>query len=258
MDVSEDRLRLEAAMEIRARMGTPTLLVEDDAAMLYFLGDAFATAGYDTRCAASAADARTALKQQRYDLVVLDIGLPDGSGLDLIPDCRSHPRTGIIILTGSTGQEERLLGLGLGVDDYLTKPFSIEELLLRSRNLLRRLSGDGTVESTSPGNPVGYRFGDWEFDLPRRRLIPTNGEPVALTRNECQLLHALVARAGETLERVELLKAIGHAPEMGNDRAIDWLILKLRRKLNEDARAPLFIFSEYGCGYRFTGHVETI
>jgi len=227
------------------------LVVEDESLMQMFLGGGLSGSGYRVSTAGSLSEARALLARTLFDLLLLDLILPDGNGLDLMPDVPTD-RTGVIVLTSMDNYEEKLKGLALGIDDFLTKPFSVEELLLRCRNLLRRLQGSQDGAERKKKNPRDVcRFRSWRFTPATRSLYAPDGREVTLTPIECQLLHALIDSAGRPLTRAELLDALDHPAEGRTERSIDWFVLKLRRKLGDDAKQPCLIGRQHGVGYRF-------
>ncbi len=191
-------------------------------------------------------DGRTALQvaqHDRPDLVVLDLGLPDMDGLDVIRRLRERSRVPIVILTARGEESDRLVGLELGADDYVVKPFSPKEVVARVRAVLRR-----SERAAEPGRVV--RAGDVTVDLDRMSV--TAGErAVELTRTEIQLLATLVREPGRVFTRTQLLDAI-HGDEVDSfERAIDAHVKNIRRKLEADPRRPRYVLTVHAVGYRF-------
>lgn len=203
--------------------------------------------------AADAAAARALLRQHRIDLVVLDIMLPGEDGLSLCRHLAETSGTPVILLTAMAGQDERVAGLEIGADDYVTKPFDPRELVARIKGLLRRLS---RVASSWPGRR--YAFGDWTLDMDKRELRDAGGEPVALSSSELRLLGVLVERAGKVLSRDELLDLTRDGEVQNFDRSIDSQVSRLRKKLESDPRRPRLLKTSWGDGYVFTADVKPL
>jgi two-component system alkaline phosphatase synthesis response regulator PhoP len=193
-----------------------------------------------------AVDGRSALQlaqRDRPDLVVLDLGLPDMDGLDVIRRLRERSRVPVVVLTARGEESDRLVGLELGADDYVVKPFSPKEVVARVRAVLRR-----TERAAEPGRVV--RAGDVTVDLDRMSV--TAGErAVELTRTEIQLLATLAREPGRVFTRAQLLDAI-HGVEVDSyERAIDAHVKNIRRKLESDPRRPRYLLTVHAVGYRF-------
>jgi two-component system, OmpR family, response regulator len=189
------------------------------------------------------------------NLVILDLRLGQEDGLDLLRDLRSHSDVPVIITTGHRREEiDRVVGLELGADDYVTKPFSLRELLARIRAVLRRRDSSRTVVQADQGR-ARSKFGGWQLDRRARRLTDPAGAAVALTKGEYALLVAFLDAPQRPLTREHLLQAT-RVHEDVFDRSIDVQILRLRRKLETDPSAPRVIQTERGVGYMFALPVE--
>jgi two-component system alkaline phosphatase synthesis response regulator PhoP len=200
-------------------------------------------AGYRVLTAADGETALAVVRAERPDLVVLDLMLPGIDGLDVCRRVRQASGVPIIMLTARVEETDRIVGLELGADDYVTKPFSPRELVARVRATLRRASGD-------VGPPSVVRAADVELDT--TTLIATvAGQPVDLTPTEFQLLAALARQPGHILTREQLLEAVHGVAFDGYDRSIDSHVKNIRRKIEPDPRAPRYIQTVYGVGYRF-------
>ena len=187
--------------------------------------------------------ALTTIRQRRPDLVVLDLGLPGLDGLDVTRELRRDSAIPIVMLTARDDELDKLLGLELGADDYLTKPFSPRELVARVRAVLRR--------ADRPPEPAEtIHAGDVVLDIPRMRT-EVGGTPVELTPTEFQLLATLAARPGRIFTRAQLLDALHGVAFETYERAIDSHVKNLRRKLEPDPRRPRYVLTVYGVGYRF-------
>ena len=203
-------------------------------------------AGHRVSEVADGLEMRRVMAEDPVDLLLLDINLPGEDGLELTREVRAHSELGIILVTGRTDDVDRIVGLEMGADDYVTKPFNPRELLARAKNLLRRTSAGGQQAS-----PPMRRFVGWHFDVRTRRLTDPGGSRVALTRAEFELLAALTGRPGEVLSRDRLLDLITHRSWEPSDRTIDVLVRRLRRKIEKDPKAPEIIITAHGEGYVF-------
>lgn len=233
------------------------LVVDDDADLrqmvAHYLGD------YDLRVtgAADGSAMRDAIAHEVVDLVLLDLKLPSEDGMMLARELRETSNVPIIILTGRKDEVDRIMGLELGADDYLTKPFNLRELLARIRTILRR-SQAHPIPHVDGRAPQAFRFGEWELDLRSRRLTSDDGERVELTHAEFALLAAFLGAPERILSREQLLELSRGNDENVFDRSIDVQILRLRRKIESDPSRPKLIRTERGAGYFFNAQVETV
>jgi len=197
------------------------------------------------------------LSREAIDLVVLDLRLPGEDGMQLMHRIRQHSSIPILLLTGVAEEADRVMGLELGADDYLTKPFSPRELLARIRALLRRAKAQaGAGERIAEVR--AWRFGDWELTVGLRRLRAPDGRLVDLTNGEFSLLAAMLSAPRRVLSRDQLLERSRlHNAEV-YDRAIDVQILRLRRKIEPDPARPTYIRTERGAGYMFDAQVQAL
>lgn len=223
------------------------LVVEDDDVSRAKLSGYFEAAGHRVSEAEDGNSMRRILAEDPADLLLLDINLPGVDGLELTRELRAASEIGIILVTGRTSDIDKIVGLEMGADDYVTKPFNPRELLARSKNLLRRTARGDQAER------VQRNFAGWHFDLRTRRLSDPSGKNISLTRAEFELLSALSARPGQVLNRERLLSSITHRSWEPNDRTIDVLIRRLRRKLENDPKNPSLIMTAHGEGYIFAG-----
>jgi len=196
---------------------------------------------------------REVLAEARPDLVLLDLMLPDEDGFELARELRTHSDLGIVILTGRTDTVDKVVGLEIGADDYVTKPFDRRELLARIRSVMRRRSAP---EDPQGGATALARFAGWTLDLDGYELRDESGRAVTLTHHEFQLLAALVAHGARVLTREAILDAVFDRAWSPDDRTIDVLVGRLRRKLGDDARAPTLIRTIRGAGYRLIPKVR--
>jgi len=233
------------------------LAVDDDAQIRGLLSEYLAENGLRVSTASSGAEMSKILNEETIDLVVLDIRLRDEDGLAIARSLRERQSMPVIMLTGVLDEADRVMGLELGADDYVTKPFSPRELLARIRTVLRRTKGP--VREALPGRTIrAYRFGEFELNLRTRRLKRQNGSPVNLTNGEINLLAALLAAPERILTRDQLLEASRVYDNEVYDRAIDIQVLRLRRKIEPDPAQPRFIVTERGVGYSFSAPVEVV
>jgi two-component system OmpR family response regulator len=197
---------------------------------------------------------RRIMAQGGVDLVLLDLILPGEDGLTLARKLRLDSNVGIIILTGRGETVDRIIGLEMGADDYLPKPFHLRELLARVKSVLRRASAR---EQLSPDRPSSARFNGWLLDLTARELTSPRGETVRLTTGEFDLLAAFVSNANQVLSRDRLLDLARNREAGPFDRTIDVQVGRLRRKLDDDPHQPSLIKTVRGSGYIFTAQIET-
>ena len=232
---------------------THVLIVEDDEVARTKLAGYLETAGHRVSEAVDGRGLRRVMVSDPVDLVLLDINLPGEDGLDLTRFIRANSDVGIILVTGRTDDVDRILGLEIGADDYITKPFNPRELLARVKTLLRRTAA--RVPSASETR-TSWRFSGWRFDTRSRRLVSPTGGKVALTRAEFELLNALIAHPGTVLTRERLLGCITHRSWDPGDRTVDVLVRRLRQKLEVDPQSPELIITVHGEGYMFAAEVS--
>ncbi|MFD2740298.1 response regulator [Sulfitobacter aestuarii] len=226
------------------------LIVEDEPVTRSTLASYLQAQGYEVYEAASAAEAEHLLAGAEIDLLIVDINLEGKDGLEITREQRARSELGIILLTGRSDDVDRIVGLELGADDYVCKPFNRRELLARIKNLLRRTADIRRLSRRA------VRFGDFTFDSASRRLQDGTGDTVPLTRAEFELLNTLVVRAREVLSRDYLMGCVTHRQFGTNPRTVDVLIRRLRAKIEEDPAAPRFITTVHGEGYVFTAPLE--
>ncbi|KAA0573918.1 response regulator transcription factor [Azospirillum sp. B21] len=234
------------------------LAVDDDEPIRELLASYLAGEGYRVTTAHDTASAKQALDGDPVDLVVCDLRLPDGDGLGLVRQIRTESQIPVIILSSKDQDVDRIVGLELGADDYLTKPFNPRELLARIKAVLRRVSND----ARPPRNPDELRavvqFANWELDLTAQRLRGQEGREVELTKAEFGLLAAFVKRPQRVLTPDQLLDLTRVDGAEVFDRSIDVLILRLRRKIEANPKEPRIIKTERGAGYVFDAKVRTV
>ena len=232
---------------------THVLIVEDDDVARAKLAGYLETAGHRVSEAIDGGELRRIMASDPVDLVLLDINLPGEDGLDLTRFIRASYDVGVILVTGRTDDVDRIVGLEIGADDYITKPFNPRELLARVKTLLRRT----TAHAPSVSGTKGVRtFSGWRFDTGSRRLVSPEGDRVALTRAEFELLNAMIAHPGTVLTRERLLGCITHRSWEPGDRTVDVLVRRLRQKLEVDPKSPELIITAHGEGYMFAVEVS--
>jgi two-component system OmpR family response regulator len=230
------------------------LVVDDDREIRDLLGKFLERQGMRVSAARDAKEARKLWPLGRYHLVVLDLMLPGESGLDFARWVRGQGETPIVMLTAMAEETDRIVGLELGADDYLGKPFNPRELLARIRAVLRRAHGEGGAAKEPPAKVI--RFGGWVLEPARRRLQNPDGVEVPLTGGEYELLQVMVERPNRVLTRDMLMDLLRGRQAGPFDRAIDVAVSRLRRKLEDDGRNPSLIKTVRGGGYVLAATVE--
>ena len=217
------------------------LIVDDEPKIVRLVADYLGAAGFEVTTARSGDEALMRVRTERPELVVLDLGLPRLDGLDVTRAIRRDGELPIIILTARDDETDRIIGLELGADDYVTKPFNPRELVARVRAVLRRRAGSRDAEA--------IRAGDLELDVPRMRVTRA-GTPVELTATEFSLLAAMARQPGRVFTRSQLLDAIHGVAFASYERAIDAHVKNIRRKLEPEPRSPRYLLTVHGVGYR--------
>jgi two-component system, OmpR family, response regulator len=231
------------------------LVVDDDPTLRQMVIRYLEEHNAPTRAASNRAELHRYLEGTQPSLIILDLRLGQDDGLDLLREIRSHSDVPVIITTGHRPDEiDRIVGLELGADDYIIKPFSLRELLARVRAVLRRQEIGRTARARDPERG-GYRFNGWKLERRGRRLIDAGDAPVHLSKGEFALLLAFLEAPQRPLTREHLLQAT-RVHEDIFDRSIDVQVLRLRRKLETDPSAPCVIQTERGIGYIFALPVE--
>lgn len=228
------------------------VIVEDDPVTRAKLAAYFTAVGYRVSEAEDGDQMREILAERPADLLMIDIQLPGEDGLQLTREQRERSEVGIILVTGRTDTVDRIVGLELGADDYVTKPFDQRELLARVKNLLRRVRRAGAVAEIG----AVRRFLGWTLDLGSRSLRDGTGEFTDLTRAEFKALALLSANPGKVLSRDRLLHEIAHRDWDPSDRTVDVVVRRLRQKLGDDSRHPRIIVTSHGEGYLFAASLK--
>jgi len=233
------------------------LALDDDPTVRALIAEYLGENDLRTTAVANGREFAAVLAREPVDLIVLDLKLPGEDGMQIARKLREKSQVPILMLTGRTEEADRVMGLELGADDYLTKPFSPRELLARIRALLRRARGHATVAETI-AKVRAFRFGGWELNVGLRKLKSEDGRSVELSNGEFSLLAAFLAAPQRVLTRDQLLELSRlHNAEI-YDRSIDVQILRLRRRIEADAARPKFIRTVRGVGYTFQADVEVL
>jgi DNA-binding response OmpR family regulator len=219
------------------------LVVDDEMKIARLVRDYLTEAGFDVVLASTGPAALAAARSDRPDLVVLDLGLPGMDGYDVTRSIRSQSAIPIIMLTARSEETDRIVGLELGADDYVVKPFSPRELVARVKAVLRRVSGEVGSET--------IRVRDLVISIPHRS-VERDGSRIELTASEFGLLRALASSPGRVFTRGQLLDAMWGVSFESYERAIDAHVKNLRRKLEPDPRHPVYVLTVYGIGYKFS------
>src|SRR5215471_15685153 len=231
------------------------LVVDDEPDIVEVLRRYLATQGYKVSTAGDGSAMRRVMAATPVDLVLLDLGLPGEDGLALMRALRHESSAAVIVVTGRGDTFDRIVGLEVGADDYIAKPFDVREVGARVRSVLRRTL-DRNPGLASAGRSDIIRFAGWTLDLGARRLESPRGTEVNLTTGEFDLLAALAGAPGRVLSRDELLEATRNREAGPFDRTIDVQVGRLRRKIEADPQHPELIKSVRGAGYVFTSKVE--
>ena len=219
------------------------LVVDDEPKIVQLARDYLEHAGYQVVAARDGKTALEAYRTRKPDLIVLDLGLPHMDGLDVTRVLRKESDVPIIMLTARSEESDKLVGLEIGADDYITKPFSPKELVARVRTVLRR------VENTSVSTDV-IRQAGLEMDL-QKMTAALDGQPLDLTPTEFQILSVMARQPGRVFTRAQLLDALHGVAFESYERAIDTHIKNIRRKIEPDSHSPRYILMVYGVGYKF-------
>lgn len=232
------------------------LIVDDDPRICRLVSRYLASEGYAVESAGDGDEMRAAMARGKIDLVIMDLLLPGQDGLSLTAELHAKSDVGIIMLTGKGETVDRIVGLEVGADDYLAKPFDSRELLARVRSVLRRTGAGGETAAPAEDGHTVLRFDTWSLDLDAHELTSEDGERVALTTAEFRLLSGLAQSAKRVLNRDQLLDLVADREWAPFDRSIDVLVGKLRRKIEKDPKNPLTIKTVRGIGYMFAAPVE--
>lgn len=225
------------------------LIVEDDPVASTTLSAYISKEGYRVSTAPDGETMRELFAKGDVDLILLDISLPDEDGFSLLREVRRQSEVGVIMVTGKAEDVDRIVALEMGADDYVVKPFNTRELFARTKNLLRRTQLAHVVRK----DEAVKRFSGWTLNIPRRTLMSPTGEDVRLTMFEFELLAALCQNAGRVMTRDSLMDHVSGRDRAANDRTIDVLVGRLRRKLEATPADPRIIVTVQGVGYVLAG-----
>lgn len=225
-------------------------IVDDEADICTLVSEELERFGYETRICRTGAQASQAIRQRRPDLCIIDLGLPDMDGMALVRQLGELQGVGIMILSGRDSTPDRVMGLELGADDYITKPFEPRELVARANSLLRRL--EQTDAPAADSRPRRAAFGSWIFDPASLTLSNQRGHSEVLSSAEAQLLNALLRAPRQILSREQLL---GDRADPF-DRSIDVRMSRIRKKIEADPKNPAIIKTIYGAGYMLMTEVR--
>jgi len=228
-------------------MNETILVVDDEPKNVRLVRDYLEQANFRVVTALDGVTAMATARDERPDLVVLDLNLPEMDGLDVCRALRRESNVPIIMLTARVEETDRLIGLELGADDYITKPFSPRELVLRVKAVLRRVGGDEYQSGL-------LRVSNLEIDLDGHQ-VKRDGEPIQLSRTEFNLLTTLARHPGQVFSRAQLLDRLHGIVYEGYDRSIDAHIKNLRRKIEPDSAEPQYVLTVYGIGYKFDADI---
>ncbi len=232
------------------------LIVDDDREIRTLLRDFLEKNGYRATAVPDGKGMRRALEQSHVDLIVLDLMLPGEDGLTLCRELRAKSQIPVLMLTALAEEVDRVVGLEVGADDYLAKPFSPRELVGRIKAILRRTAY--MPREPAPEAVNGYRFGGWHLDMTTRTLTHTDGATVNLSGAEFRLLSILLAHPKRVLSRMQLMELLRGRDIDPFDRSIDVRISRLRQTLRDDARSPTVIKTVYGEGYVIGVPIEAL
>jgi len=227
-------------------------MVEDETSITEPLSEALEREGFATEVARTAREALQIAERSQPDLVLLDVMLPDGSGYDVCRSLRERSEVPIIMLTARGEETDRIVGLEMGADDYIVKPFSAREVAARIRAVLRRASGEQRGAAVRDGPLVA---GQLTLD-PGRRSATHDGQELELTRKEFELLELLLREAGSVISRERLLDEVWDVNWFGSTKTLDVHVSSLRRKLGDDSASPRYIHTVRGVGFRFAAPDE--
>ena len=231
------------------------LIVEDEEFVQALIAAYMKKKGFSVSLALTGKEMFAILEKEAIDLILLDLNLPDEDGLALARRVRSRSSIPIIVLTARQGQDDRLTALGMGVDDYLNKPVDPEELVLRVHNVLGR-TGKAEGQGEGPRRGDVIRFAGWTLDGAGRTVTAPDGRTLNLTQAEFQLLSALARAPNRVLTRAQPLDAMAPFVETANDRVIDAMISRLRKKMERNPRKPELIITVTGFGYKLAAQAS--
>ncbi len=224
------------------------LVVEDDAPIMHILSTILTSNGYHVVKAQTGAAAKSMIRSYRPDVVLLDLGLPDMDGIEVLQWLRQDSGTPVLVISARSDENQKVRALDAGADDYITKPFGTSELLARIRTALRHLAKQESGEDLPRQS---YRVGDFEIDFERRQ-VTLRGEVVHMTQTEYKIVELIARRPGRVLTYDQIIKKIWGDYATGNNRILRVNMAHIRRKLEENPAEPKYILTEIGVGYRMS------
>lgn len=236
-------------------MSARLLIVEDEVVTRNTLTRLFQQEGYDVFDAADGMQMQRIMARQQIDLVIMDVNLPGKSGIELAEKLRENNNIGLVFLTGRDAEEDRLLALELGADDYLIKPYNPKELIIRVRNLYRRIEALKSQQKNVGHDSVVYDFNGWRLESDSRCLFSPDGKMFRLPKSEYRAMELFLTNPGKILDRETLVKKMLDRELRPNDRTVDVAIRRIRRHFEADPTSPNLITTIHGEGYRFIGDV---
>ena len=237
-------------------MSARLLIVEDEVVTRNTLTRLFQQEGYDVFDAADGMQMQRIMARQQIDLVIMDVNLPGKSGLELAEKLRENENIGLVFLTGRDADEDRLLALELGADDYLIKPYNPKELIIRVRNLYRRIEVLKSQQQSVGHDSVVYEFNGWRLESDSRCLFSPDGKMFRLPKSEYRAMELFLTNPGKILDRETLVKKMLDRELRPNDRTVDVAIRRIRRHFEALPDSPNLITTIHGEGYRFVGDVS--
>lgn len=240
---------------MEAKNQSAVLIVEDEPASLNLLASYFTAENYIVYKASSSHQAEKLFSEKVIDIILMDIKIPGRTGLELTREFRSRSGVGIILVTQKNDDIDKIVGLELGADDYVTKPYNPRELTVRVRNLLERVKYRSNPGNSNFGDVKTAQFGDWTLFTGKRVLRNKAGDQARLTEGEFQLISTLIQHAGTVLNRDQIMNHMKHRDWFPSDRTIDVMIARIRKKLGDDRTNPKYINTAYGTGYIFVADV---
>lgn len=235
------------------------LIVEDEVASLNLLSSYFEAENYEVHKATNSIEAEAIFSKQAIDVILLDINLPGKDGLALTREIRSKSDVGIILVTHKSDDIDRIVGLELGADDYVSKPYNIRLLFARVKNLLQRVRSNPLSGPSGLKSSEALEFGPWTLHMGRRWLINSEtSREIQLTEGEYKLLITLINHAGSVLSRDQIMNRMERREWFPYDRTIDVMIARIRKKLGDDRDHPKYINTAHGTGYIFICDVRSV
>ncbi|OUS23866.1 two-component system response regulator ArcA [Thalassotalea sp. 42_200_T64] len=232
------------------------LIVEDEEVTRLNLKNLFEAEGYNTHVATNGESMSQQLQSNNIDLVLMDVHLPGKNGLLLARELIKKKETGLIFITGRDNEVDKVLGLEIGADDYITKPFNPRELTIRVRNLLKRMA---PTNSSAPVTDTALiNFNNWQLDPNSRQMTSPQGTTFPIPRGEYRALRLLMANRGKIVTRQDLIQEMTGRDLRENDRTVDVTIRRLRKHFESDDTGPEFINTIHGEGYRFVGSLDNL